>query len=63
MIINAGIKNVITTDENGNIIRYKVSDWIKDWSEKDMLQDMDIYDSKYYEDEEKNKNNQKNTNL
>jgi len=51
MIINAGIRNVITTDENGKIIRFKVSDWIKEWSKKDMIKDMDIYDSKYYENE------------
>ncbi len=30
MLINAGIKEVVTMDRNGNIIRYDVKDWIEE---------------------------------
>lgn len=49
MVINAGIKNVITQDENNNVLVFDVAKWCEDWKQKDMLDDMDIYDAKYKE--------------
>ncbi|MCD6523274.1 MAG: dCMP deaminase family protein [Candidatus Diapherotrites archaeon] len=34
VLINAGIKQVITMDENGNIVKYDVADWIKEDTDK-----------------------------
>ena len=43
MIINAGLKRVISSLENGEYKSFKVEDWIKQWQEKDMLDDQDKY--------------------
>lgn len=48
IIINAGIKNVISMTENGSIKKFSVEDWVNDWRTKDLLDDEDKYDSKYY---------------
>ena len=50
MIINAGIKYVVGLDENQEIKSYDVDEWIKEWQEKDIIDDKDNYDSKYYEE-------------
>lgn len=47
MIINAGIKNFYAICEDGRIKRYSVEDWVKDWSEKDMVDDKIKYEVKY----------------
>ena len=49
MIINAGLKNVICSTADGDYKIFEVSDWVKDWSEKDMLED----EYKYGEDQNK----------
>ncbi len=47
MIVNSGIDSFIGNDENGKIISYKISDWVKDWQEKDLIDDEIKYNSKY----------------
>lgn len=49
MIINAGISKVHAQMANGAIKTFSVDEWAADWYKKDMLDDMDIYDSNYYE--------------
>ena len=49
MIINVGISKVHCNMANGKIKTFKVEDWQKDWQKRDMLDDMDIYESNYYE--------------
>ena len=39
MIINCGIKRVVCTNSNGEGIVFNVDDWIKDWQEKDIVDD------------------------
>lgn len=53
MIINAGIKRVVCSQEDGSYKINNVEDWVKNWQEKDMLDDLDLYDASYY-DKEKN---------
>jgi len=43
MIINAGLKRVICSQENGDYKIYKVSDWIEEWQEKDLIDDQEKY--------------------
>lgn len=42
-IINAGIEEVLCHQADGSIKKYSVSDWIKDWQEKDLIDDMEQY--------------------
>jgi dCMP deaminase len=39
LIINAGINRVICSTKEKGIKIFKVEDWVKDWQEKDMLDD------------------------
>nr|MCK4930121.1 dCMP deaminase family protein [Nanoarchaeota archaeon] len=55
MILNAGIKRVIGNTEDGKYKIFNVEDWIKDWHERDMLDDLDLYDAQYYEKEKTKK--------
>ena len=55
MIINAGIKRVICSTEDGKYKVFSVEEWAKDWQERDMLDDLDLYDANYYAKEEKKK--------
>ena len=48
MIINSGIKEFVSTDENGRIVIYNVKDWIKLWKSYDMLDDKIEYKVNYY---------------
>ncbi|MEM4268305.1 MAG: dCMP deaminase family protein [Candidatus Woesearchaeota archaeon] len=48
MIINAGIRRVIASNADGTFNVYNVEEWSKDWQKKDMLDDMKVFDSKYY---------------
>ena len=43
MIINAGIKRVVCSTENNGIKIFKIDDWVKAWTEKDMLDDQFKY--------------------
>lgn len=47
MIINAGIDEFIGFDENLNIVHYKVSDWVDELNQKDLIFSKDKYDSNY----------------
>lgn len=55
MIINAGIKRVVGSTVDGGHKEFSVDNWVKDWQERDMLDDMDVYDAQYYAKEEKEK--------
>ncbi|MFW6014226.1 MAG: deoxycytidylate deaminase [Nanoarchaeota archaeon] len=46
MIINSGLKKVRLMTNEG-IKKHDVMDWSKDWQERDMLDDMDVYDAEY----------------
>jgi len=39
MIINCGAERVVCTDRKNEIIVFSVDDWIKDWQEKDIIDD------------------------
>jgi len=54
LMINAGIKKFVGNDETGNIVSYDVEDWVKDWSDKDIIDDKVKYDSRYSIEEAKN---------
>jgi dCMP deaminase len=43
MIINAGLTRVISSTEDGKMKIFRVSDWIKDWQEGDILDDSHQY--------------------
>ncbi|MFP4403750.1 MAG: deoxycytidylate deaminase [Candidatus Woesearchaeota archaeon] len=48
MIINAGIKKVHSMTEKGSIKTFDVKDdYVKEWQEKDMLDDLDVYKTEY----------------
>jgi dCMP deaminase len=49
IIINAGIDRVICSTKEGKIKVFPVADWAEEWKNKDLIDDMDIYDSKYHE--------------
>ena len=46
MIINSGIKEVVCHQKDGSLKVYSVSDWVADWQEKDLVDDMQQYGSK-----------------
>jgi dCMP deaminase len=39
MIINCGIKRVVCTDNKNDIVIFNVEDWVKNWQEKDIIDD------------------------
>ena len=43
MIINAGLKRVICSTEDGNYKIFNIEDWVKAWKEHDMLDDQYKY--------------------
>ena len=43
MLINAGLDRVICSTKDGNYRIFKVQDWIRDWQEKDILDDQQRY--------------------
>lgn len=43
MIINAGLKRVICATKEGKYKIFNVKDWVKDWQEKDILDDKHQY--------------------
>lgn len=46
MIINAGLKRVICSTADNTFKIFKVADWVKDWREGDILDDMHQYGEK-----------------
>ena len=43
IIVNAGIKELVSRQKDGILITYVIDDWVKDWQEKDLLDDMEQY--------------------
>jgi dCMP deaminase len=43
MIINAGLNRVISSTADGKMKIFRISDWIKDWQESDILDDSHQY--------------------
>jgi len=43
MIINAGLDEVICSTKEGGMKIFKVEDWVKEWQEKDIINDKDQY--------------------
>jgi len=43
MIINAGLNRVICSTEDGNMKIFKITDWIKEWKEGDIIDDKSQY--------------------
>jgi len=43
LIINAGIKKVIANTETGGLRTFVVDDWVNEWQEKDMFEEVDSY--------------------
>ncbi|PIR90170.1 hypothetical protein COS93_00970 [bacterium (Candidatus Gribaldobacteria) CG07_land_8_20_14_0_80_33_18] len=43
MIINAGLKRVVCSTKEGEIKIFLVEDWVKDWQEKDIIDDKHQY--------------------
>ncbi|MFH1451355.1 MAG: dCMP deaminase family protein [bacterium] len=43
MIINAGLNRVICSTKDGNYKVFKVEDWVKEWQEKDIVDDSTQY--------------------
>ncbi len=43
MIINAGLNRVVCSTKDGKNKIFYIKDWVKDWQEKDILDDMDQY--------------------
>lgn len=49
MIINAGLNRVICSSEDGGMNIFLVSDWIRDWQERDILDDKHQYGKNFIE--------------
>ncbi len=43
MIINAGLKRVVCSTESGKSVTFRISDWIDDWKERDIVDDKHQY--------------------
>ncbi|MGB9743157.1 MAG: deoxycytidylate deaminase [Minisyncoccales bacterium] len=43
MIINAGLQRAICSTKDGQFKIFAIADWIKDWQEKDIIDDRDQY--------------------
>ena len=43
MIINAGLNRVVCSTKDGGYRAFNVQDWVKDWQERDILDDKDQY--------------------
>lgn len=43
MIINAGLKRVVCSTQEGGIKIFNIDDWVRDWQGKDILDDKDQY--------------------
>lgn len=47
MIINSGITEFIGNNENGELVKYSVSNWVNDWKENDLIDDKIKYEVNY----------------
>jgi|GEM_PF-174127 len=47
MILNSGIAEVFGNDEKGEIVNFKVADWIEEWAKNDMIEDSQKYSAGY----------------
>jgi dCMP deaminase len=47
MIINAGLKRVISSLKEGGYKIFQVADWVKDWQENDIIDDKEQYCTDY----------------
>jgi dCMP deaminase len=47
MIINAGIKEVVCSTEDGNSVKFKVDDWVEEWKTKEIIDDKIKYETDY----------------
>ena len=43
MIVNAGLKRVISMMKNGKIKVFNIADWVKEWREQDIIDDQYQY--------------------
>ncbi len=43
MIINAGLKHVLCSGKDGNMLTFNIDDWINDWKEHDIIDDKHQY--------------------
>lgn len=43
MLMNSGLKELITQQKDGNLKSYKISDWIKECKNKDIIESRDQY--------------------
>jgi dCMP deaminase len=47
MIINAGIKQVVSSTKDGSYKVFNVQDWVDDWKEKEIIDDKEKYETNY----------------
>lgn len=47
MIVNSGIERVIVNLKNNEVKTYQVADWVDDWQNNDLLDDVEAYGEKY----------------
>lgn len=47
MIINSGLKRVVCSTADGKYKSFNVSDWVKEWQKKDIIDDTQKYGTKY----------------
>ncbi len=47
MILNAGLDKVICVTKDGKHKVFEIEKWIQEWKEKDMIDDKEIYKTKY----------------
>lgn len=43
MVINSGIKDVVSMRADGSMKTYEVEDWVTDWQKNDLIDDMEQY--------------------
>jgi dCMP deaminase len=55
MIINAGIKTFVGMQSDGSIKRFEVADWVKEWQERDMHEDLEKYSVNYKKEDDNKK--------
>jgi len=46
MVVNSGLKKVVSQQADGSLKEYFIEDWVKDWQEKDLVDDMEQYGTK-----------------
>lgn len=51
LLINAGIRRVITRMADGSLKIHNVDDWVRAWQNGDLIDDKEKYDNKYYDEE------------